>query len=156
MDASALQLYRGEEIGADFLPVRGVGWVLRWAAVVAVLGASAAILAGFAYQLAAERLLQRAAAAGMREAVLPRATSHSVEAAVRCQLASHRGLERATSIALERNGWHVSGVVRPQHGDRISVALSTPAVASLPDWLQRVFSWQQNAIITTRAEGPGQ
>jgi hypothetical protein len=152
MDAPALQLYRGEECIAGNLPVRGISWVLRWAAIGSMLCLSAAILAGFVYQLRVERLLERAAAAGLREAVLPHATSRSVAAAVRRRLAGDRGLEHSTSIALTINGWQVSGAVRFETGDHIAVALAIPAAVSLPDWLRRILPWQERAAIATVAE----
>jgi hypothetical protein len=136
--------------------VRGVGWVLRWAAALAVLGVSAAVLLAFAYQLAAERAMSRAAAAGIREAALPRATSRSVDAAVRRQLANHLDLDRATEIAVERNGWLVRGAVRPRTCGRVAVTLSAPAAAALPVGVRSVLPWQQHAAITIRAERPRQ
>ena len=53
----ALQLFSGDESCARPLPVRGVGWVLQWAATLMVLAVSAVILIVFGYQLAAERAL---------------------------------------------------------------------------------------------------
>ena len=68
MDAPALHLFTVSERAIDELPVRGVGWVVRWAATLVVLCVSAAILTAFAYQLIAEQALVRAATAGLREA----------------------------------------------------------------------------------------
>ncbi|MEX2091285.1 MAG: hypothetical protein WD971_01345 [Pirellulales bacterium] len=152
MDAPALQLFRGDACAGEPLPVRGVGWVLRWAMVLAVLAVSAVILMAFAYQLSAEQALARAATAGLREATLPRATSGSVEAVVQHQLANHFALQRATTIRLERNGSPVKGVVCPQLGDQFSVALSAPARAALPDWLSAFVPWQEHAAIAARIE----
>ena len=156
MDAPALELFRGDEcpfeVPAKNLPVRGVGWVLQWAATLAVLYVSAVILTAFAYQLAAEQALARAAAAGLREAALPRATSRSVDAVVRHQLASHFALDRATTISLERNGSPVKGVVGPRPGDQLSIALSAPSGAALPRLLGALVPWQEHAAIATRVE----
>src|SRR3972149_1143722 len=104
MGAPTFELFRGDDCRCQPVPVRGVGWVLRWAAALTVLAASAAILLAFAYQLAAERALAGAAAAGLREASLPRATSGSVEAVVRRQLAGRFDVHRATTVELLQNG----------------------------------------------------
>jgi hypothetical protein len=140
MDATALQLFRGDDSVAPPLPVRGVGWVLRWAGVLAVLAAAAMILVAFAYQLAAERTLARAAAAGLREASLPRATEQTVEAAIRRRLADSRAFGRATRVSLAKAG------------DRISVGLAVPVLAIVPRWLPAV-SWYDDAEIRFRTEG---
>lgn len=152
MDAPALQLFRGGDCKREFLPVRGVGWVLGWATVLAVLAVSAVILVTFAYQLAAERTLARAAAAGLREATLPRATSRSVEAVVRHHLVGRFDLHRATTIELQLNGSPVKGVVRPQSGDQLSLTLVAPARTALPQWLRALVPWQASAAITTQIE----
>jgi len=131
--------------------VRGVGWVLRWAAALAVLSASATILVAFGYELAAERTLAQAAAAGIREAALPRATGRSVERAVRRQLASFLDLDRMTKITLERNGWVVRGAIQRQAGDLVSLTLSAPGDAALPRWLH-VLTLHQRAATTLRID----
>ena len=151
MDTPALLLFHGNDCAGnewagndcagDALPVRGVGWVLRWAAVAVVLAVSAMVLTGFAYQLAAEQALARAAQAGLREAALPRATNASVEAAVRRRLADGFGLERATQVTLARAG------------ERLAIRLSVPTVAALPRWLPAGF-WSDGAQIEVRKEQP--
>jgi len=139
MDETALQLFRGDDSAALPVPVRGVGWVLKWAGVLAVLAAAAVILVAFACQLAAERALARAAAAGLREASLPRATEQTVEAAIRRRLADSRTLGRATQVSLAKAG------------DRISVGLAVPVAAILPRWLPAV-SWYDGAEIRFRTD----
>jgi len=151
MDAPALELFRAEDCPVDELPVRGVGWVLRWAATLAILCLSATILATFACQLVAEQALVRAASAGLREAALPRATSRTVDAVVRRRLASRFALSRATTIVLERNGSRVTGVVGPRKGDQLSVALSAPVDAVLPRLVGELIPWQ-HARIAARVE----
>ncbi len=152
MDAPALELFRADDCPVDELPVRGVGWVLRWAATLAILCVSAVILTAFAYQLAAEQALRRAATAGLREAALPRATSQTVEAVVRRQLIGHCVLSGATTVLLERNGASVKGVVGPQSGDQLSIALTAPADAALPRIFGALLPWQKDAVIATRVE----
>ena len=145
MDAPALQLFCAVNCRTDNLPVRGVGWVLRWAATLAILFVSAVILTAFAYQLAAEQALARAAAAGLREAACERATSRSVDAVIRRQLGSD--LARATTIALQRNGSPTTGVVRPRMGDHLTLTLSTPVAVVIPRWMQMLM-WSQDSAIT--------
>jgi hypothetical protein len=146
MNTPALLLFHGDDCAGndcagDALPVRGVGWVLRWAVVTAVLAVSAMVLTAFAYQLAAEQALARAAQAGLREAALPRATNASVEAAVRRRLADSSAFERATQVRLAKVG------------DRTSVSLSVPSAAVLPRWLP-VGLWNDGAHIAVRREQP--
>ena len=85
-------IFRGNDaIALDALPVRGVGWVLKWAGTIAVLVLAATILAGFAFQLAAERTLANAARRDCVRPPCPARRASSVEAVVRQQLA---GLQR--------------------------------------------------------------
>jgi hypothetical protein len=152
MDSPTLALFRVDDHPAEEVQVRGVGWVLRWAATLAILCFSAVILTAFAYQLAAEQALARAATAGLREAALPRATSRTVDAVVRRRLASDVALSRATTVVLERNGSQVKGVVGPRTGDQLSIALSTPVIAVLPRFVGAFLPWEQHATIATRVE----
>ena len=141
MDAPALQIFSGNEICARALPVRGVGWVLRWAATLMVLAAAAVILVVFGYQLAAERALARAAAAGLREAALPRATNQSIEAVVRRRLAGTLALDRATRVSLANaGGWR-------------SIHLAAPLSAVLPRWLS-VVAGKDIGEVTFRSDEP--
>jgi hypothetical protein len=135
MESRGLTIYCEEPIACDVLPVRGVGWVLKWAGTIAVLVLAATILASFAFLLAAERVLANAAAAGLREAALPRATSESVAAVIRQQLCNGGILARATKMRLEQNGQPMRGVVRPKSGDQLAIALSIPTGAIVPRWL---------------------
>jgi hypothetical protein len=131
-------------------PVRGVRWVLAWAAALAVLGWAAAILFAFAYQLAAEQSLTRAATAGLREATCERATRRTVEQTIRRRLTEHGYPDHYVSVALERNGAPVRGVVRPAAGDRLSVSLAVPIVDVLPGWLSSIPALRRDAAITVR------
>src|SRR3954464_7002264 len=60
---------------------RGVRWVLKWTAAMAILSVAASMLTEFAYVLAAEHRLHTAARAAVSEAMLPRATIDTVRAA---------------------------------------------------------------------------
>jgi hypothetical protein len=141
MDAPALQLFIGDEEASSPVRVRGVGWVLEQAALIAVLVMTATALTAFAYELAAERALARAAAAGLREAALPRATTESVEATVRRRLAGGLALDRAARVRLARAG------------DRLAINLSVPTAAVLPRWLP-VGAWSDSTQIEFRTEQP--
>jgi hypothetical protein len=140
MDAPALQIFSGDDCALAPLPVRGVGWVLRWAASLAVLAGAATILVVFAYQVAAERTLVRAANAGLREAALPRATHASVEAAIRRRLAGAMSLDRATHVIVS------------SAGNRASVHLAVPVAAVLPRWLPIVRWFDGAEILVQRDE----
>jgi hypothetical protein len=135
MDRAALQLFR-DECGDAPLPVRGVGWVLQWAAALAVLLISAMFLVAFGHQLAAEHALRRAAAAGLREAALPRSTSASVRAVVRQQLAGQPDLLRATTMRLEQNGSPIQSPTQVVQEKQLAMILSAANTAALPRWLR--------------------
>jgi hypothetical protein len=141
MDAPALQIFAGDRQAAIALPVRGVRWVLRWFAALAVTAAAATILVAFGYQLSAERALVRAAAAGIREATCPRATSRSVAATVRRELADVWELDRATNISVT------------SAGARVAICLSVPLDDVLPRWVP-TGRWTRGAEIAVRRSGP--
>lgn len=134
--------------------VRGVGWVLCWAAAMAILSWASLTLVAFAYQMAAERTLTEAAQAGIREAALPRATHRSVTESVRRRLAASTSLDRSTTIRIERNGWLVRGLIRPNGGDQLTVTLRASFDAALPRWLTALTPWQRPGEITVRVENP--
>lgn len=135
MDSPGLTIYCEDPLARNELPVRGVGWVLKWAGTIAVLLLAATVLTSFAFQLAAERTLASAAAAGLREAALPRATSESVSRVVRQQLGAGGYPTQATAMRFEQNGQPVRGVVHVQSGDQFAISLSIPTRAILPRWL---------------------
>ncbi len=135
MEAPALTIYQANETTVVELPVRGVAWVLGWTAVVVSLAASAMILVTFAYQLAVEQSLHRAAEAGLREASLPRASSRSVEFIIRQHLAERFSLDLAATVSLERSGVPMSGILRLRPGEQLSITLSVRADAVMPRWL---------------------
>jgi len=136
----------------EVAPVRGVRWVLTWAAALAVIGWSAAILFAFACQLAAEQDLSRAAAAGLREATCDRATSHTVEQTIRRRLVGCGLAGQQVSVVVLRNGAPVTGLIRAAAGDRLSVSLSTPVDYVLPAWLCNVSLLGQSGTITVWAD----
>jgi hypothetical protein len=124
--------------------MRGVGWVLRWAAAVAVLCFAACFLAEFGYSLAVELTLARAARAGALEATLPQATYRSVADTVKRRLGERTSWAGQLKLAVQRNGTAVSSVMRAAAGDQMSVTLAVPVRAVLPRWL-RAFSLRTSA-----------
>jgi hypothetical protein len=132
MDSPALQLYYGDVRVVGELPTRGVGWVLRWAAAYAVFVVTLALIAAFALQLSAEADLRRAAAAGLREAALPRATYESVVAVVRRQLAARPRLMRGFQLQLAADGASIRGLIPANSASQLSLTLTVPASNALP------------------------
>jgi hypothetical protein len=131
---------------------RGILWVLRWAAAMAVLFVSGSVLAEFAYCVAAEHTVARAARAGALEATLPRATTKSITESVARRLASFPDAAGQTRLAIQRNGRPILGPMIVQAGDRISVHVTVPSNAVLPRWLRAVKFWHGSAPIEVRAE----
>jgi hypothetical protein len=133
-------------------PTRGIGWVLKWAAAAAVLFYATTVLTEFAYSLAAEQLLVRAARAAVLEATLPRATVQSVEQSVYRRLGDTVASQGRVKLALLQNGVWVSKKHQPRGGDRLSITVTIPAQALMPNWLRRLTLWRGSAIVRARAE----
>jgi hypothetical protein len=165
MDTSQAQLrcfpltgdYDGERDAAKLVDknVRGIGWVLRWAAAILVLGITGIVLLDFAYRISAEQALVRAAAAGIREAAMPRATSHTIEQSIRRELGGCYLLGGKTSVALQSAGRPVKGSIAGKTGGGFTITLSAPVDAALPSWLQALWPWNGHAVITTHAAQAG-
>jgi hypothetical protein len=131
---------------------RGVQWVLQWAAALAVLTFAGSILIEFSYLLSAEHKLSIAARAGVLEATLPRATYQSVTMVVESHLTQYPQLTRHLRLTFLQNGSPVVGRIRQGDGDRLSIALTAPSSAVLPDWLRTVMFWRADTPIEARAE----
>jgi hypothetical protein len=146
------------EIGAAWdatnkrMPSRGVLWVLRWAAALAVLFFSCGVLTEFAYCLAAEHTIARAARAGALEATLPRATTKSIAQSVARRLTSYPGTCGQTRLVIEQNDKPTLGRLKLQPGDRISVHVGVPSTTVIPRWLGRLKFWHGNPRIEASAE----
>lgn len=132
--------------------VRGIGWVLKWAAAVCVLSATAIILLSFAYRLAAERALAEAATIGLRAAALPRATTRSVEQSIHRELAKYIGSEGGVSVALQSAGKPVKGAIDHRSSGQLSVTLSAPLAASLPNWLSALSPWSRDTLLVAKVD----
>jgi hypothetical protein len=131
-------------------PPRGVGWVLQWTAASATLVFASVMLAQFAYCLAAERTLARAARAGALEATLPRATYQSVAEAVERRLADK--LPSRWRFRLHQNGVPVRGLIRADENGPSVVMLEVTTREILPRWLRTVTFWLGNSQISVQAE----
>ena len=131
---------------------RGVGWVLQWAAAVAVLGFAASVLTEFAYLASAERSLNLAARAGVVEATLPRATVQSVTAVVERRLASYPQLNGQLQLSVLQNDTPVDQRLRVRDGDRVVITLSAPTSSLGPGWLRKLLPWRDRASIDVHAE----
>jgi hypothetical protein len=133
-------------------PRRTAGWVLRCAAALAVLGVAATLLAENAYLLIAEHALASAARAGALEATLPRASYQSIAASVERQLTEYPRLAGRLRFGLVQNGFPVGRRFRAAPGDRLTVMLSAPTSAMLPDWLQAVRIWRGESELRQSAD----
>jgi hypothetical protein len=131
---------------------RGVQWVLQWAAALAVLAFAGSTLVEFAYLSVAEHKLSIAARAGVLEATLPRASYQSVALVVESHLTQYPRLARRLQLTLVQNGSPVARQIRPGDGDRLSIALSAPSSAVLPDWLRIIMFWRGESPIQAHAE----
>jgi hypothetical protein len=131
---------------------RGAGWVLQWAAAVAVLGFTASVLTEFAYLTSAERSLNMAARAGVVEATLPRATVQSITAVVERRLASYPQLNGQLQLSVLQNDTPVDQRLRVGDGDRIAITLSAPTTSLVPGWLRKLLPWRDRASIDAHAE----
>ena len=136
----------------DEHPQRGVGWVLRTATCIAVLGMAAALLLHLACLLRAEQLLARAARAATVEATLPRASSDTVRAVAQRRLSAAEPSLANASVQLSQNGRPVIGPVRRRSGDRLSVSISVPAYHAQPAWLASLFGWLGSTNLAVHAE----
>jgi hypothetical protein len=133
-------------------PTRGIGWVIKWTVAAGVLLYSATVLVEFAYSLAAEQMLGRAARAAALEATLPRATLHSIEQSARRRLGDSAASRNDLKLALLQNGAWVSRRFQPRGGDRLTVTVTMPAQALMPNWLRSLTIWRDDATIRARAE----
>jgi hypothetical protein len=133
-------------------PTRGTLWVLKWTCTAASLLYATTLMTEFAYSLAAEQILARAARAGALEATLPRATVKSVEQSVRRCLAGRIASHGELKITLFDNGAWVTKKLERRGGDRLSIALSIPARALMPSWICMLTSWRGDTKIEAHAE----
>lgn len=137
------------------LPVarRGIPWVLGWTAAIAVVAVSVGAMTQFAYLVAAEHSLARAARAGATEATLPRATYQSVMAAIERRLISYPNLNDQLNVTITQNGSLVhQPYIHQTSGDEFSVALSASKNAAVPAWLRRLPIWYDDGRIRVHAE----
>jgi hypothetical protein len=127
--------------------VRGVGWVMRWAAAIAMLGVAGIVLLDFAYRVAGEQALVRAAKAGVRETAMPRATSRSVEQSICRALGELPPGCRSLRIVMTSGGKPWRGGRTADSAAAIVITLSLPVAEVIPDWL-RVISPATGGVMT--------
>jgi hypothetical protein len=133
-------------------PSIGVSIVLKWAAAATVLFLAACVVLKLAYCIAAEQALTRAARAAAFEATLPRATRESIVATIENRLLSNSIATNGLKIHIQHNNRPIGRVVRLAEDDEVSVAVSVPADAILPTWLNATPLWRGGALIEARAE----
>jgi hypothetical protein len=134
------------------LPTRGVRWVLKWSAAIAVLVFASGVLTEFAYVAGAEHALAHAARAGLVEATLPRASYDSVKATIDRRLESYPDLSGQLSISLLQNSARVSRNLLPRDSDRLSIVLTADSDAALPTWLKTIRFWRSGPRLQVHAE----
>jgi hypothetical protein len=131
---------------------RGIRWILKWSAALAVLFVAASQLIEFASLCSAEHSLSLAARAGAFEATLPRANYKSIAAAVDRKLVAYPQLSGQTQLTVLQNGRPISQQLRPGENDRISVTITAPASAFTPHWLLKLPQWSNDTHLTAHAE----
>ena len=136
-----------EDITEVAMPVRDIGWVVKWAAAIAVFVTAGRYLVEFAGTIATEHALHQAAQAGVVEATLPRASRQSVLDTVERRLAKTSIDARQLNLTLLENDIPITGRIHPTQGDRISVVLSAD-VGSAWSW----FNKNGRAPLTVRSE----
>lgn len=151
MPQFGVQSTTGQSSVYDGVPTRGVGWVLRWAAAGGVLLFSCAVLAEYAYCLAAELTLVRAARAGVLEATLPRATRQSVIDTIARRLRRFPHAKGQWQLAVLRNDVPVQGRIVAHPGDRLLISVMLPSRSVLPGWLRSLKFWGGDEAITVQA-----
>jgi hypothetical protein len=67
-------------------------------------------------------------------------------------LAGHVASQSDVKLALPQNGVWVSKNLQPHGGDRLSITLTLPAQAMMPNWLRTLTSWRGVANVEARAE----
>ena len=129
----------------------GVAWVLRQAAVLAVLLLTTVHFAGVICLASAERQLRHAARASAAEAGLPNATGQSVRNRAMGKL-EHDGFDpRLVSLAVDCNGRAVDRATCFRPGDEIHVTISMPARWSLGAAVGRLVPWLAGEDVISEA-----
>jgi hypothetical protein len=129
----------------------GVWCVLQWAAAVVILAVVANVLYGFAQRLGTQRSLQLAARAGAIEAVLPRASYHSVRDTIGRRLAGISELE-SWELTLLQNDAHVFRQIAENERDLFIVTVTARMSSTVPAWLQWLPGVGEPSTITVQAE----
>jgi hypothetical protein len=131
---------------------RGILWVLKWAAAMAVLLYTGCVLVRLGYSLSAERALLHAARAGALEATLPRATHETIMQTVERRLESCSISSTNLKVDIRRNGAPLARVFRLLDDDRITVTVAVPTEAMMPWWLRALHDWDSGALLEATAD----
>jgi hypothetical protein len=131
---------------------RGILWVLKWAAALAVLFYAGCVLVRLGHSLSAERALLHAARAGALEATLPRATHETIVRTVERRLASHSILSTNLQVDIRRNGAPLARVFRLLDDDRVTVTVAIPTESVLPRWLRALHVRDSGARLEATAD----
>jgi hypothetical protein len=67
-------------------------------------------------------------------------------------LAQYPALAKQVLFTLSQNGVPVQTQFRQREGDRITISLSAPGTAGVPEWLQRFSFWRAGSRIRAEAE----
>jgi hypothetical protein len=149
---SPSQIPHDEETRPPHTATRGVGWVLQWAAVGAVLFFAAGVLIQLACGLAAEHQLAIAARAGASEATLPRATYQSVIATIERRLACYPRLAKELHVSLEQNGSLLQQQLSQHEDDSFAISLCAPTSSITPGWFRVLTFGGRDSRVQARAE----
>jgi len=139
-------------VSPHVVPRRGIRWVLKWFAAIAVLCFAVSTLLEFAYVMAAEHTLARAARAGALEATLPRASLPSIREAVERRLTAYPSLAAQLRLTVENNRRPVRRAFRAREDDLLSVTLAAPTHAMIPGWLRTLRFWDSERQIQVRVD----
>jgi hypothetical protein len=144
------RIVAGRMVELNYRPsdLRGIGWVLKWSGAVGVLTLAGILVLDFAYRLAAEQTLTRAAAIGLQRAELPHAMPLFVNAAM-CR-ETGADLFRGANVRVQLGPPAGRPSLQRPTGPVQSVTISVPAANALPDWLRAVSPFSGGEIKATR------
>ncbi len=123
---------------------RDTRWILRQFVSVVLLVAVVSIGIEYSMLIGAERALAAAAREGAQEALLPKASTSSVSAAVERSLARYRWRSQVAVLPPAINGHLAQRRWQVRSGDRCTVSLTVPHAAVVPNWIARL-AWFGNS-----------
>lgn len=131
-------------------PVRGIGWVLRSAFVLAVFSVVGVLITQLLMLTIAEQYLIQAAQAGAREAALPQATVASVTKVVTQRWRNWSHNDSQLRVAVRSQNRALKGLLSEELRGSIYVDVAVSASVVLPRWIQpRNFRWGPQVLHAT-------